>query len=227
MNFAGLRTAVLRGAVPEVHGIVANVLTRIVSCELDVRAVRHPLGFACLPIHRLGAEGICVHVWPPDRAPARLTTSPFHCHSWQLLSQVLYGTVGNQRVHVFEGGSTYRMFTVHSKGEVDELIATDRFVDARAVPAEYWEAGQHYDLPAGEFHASALLPGVAAATVVLGLHDVDRPDLTLGGIDTPSHRVEREFYSDSDCWAIAADVLRGMSGAVTDRSGELVSADAE
>jgi hypothetical protein len=48
-----------------------------------VTAVRHPLGFVCLPLERVGEQGVCVHVWS-DRLtgaqPASLTTSTTHAH---------------------------------------------------------------------------------------------------------------------------------------------------
>src|SRR5690348_7824186 len=99
-----LYAAVAAVAVAEIQDIVsAYFLADLRSGASTLRAVRHPLGFACLPVHRDGDEGICVHVWPEGRKPAPRTTSPFHCHSWDLLSHVLYGVVGNQPVEVTEG----------------------------------------------------------------------------------------------------------------------------
>jgi len=222
VSYAELYAAVLRGAVTEVRGHVIDLLVDIENGRSALRAVRHPLGFACLPVHRCGVEGVCVHVWPRRRELIRLTTSPFHCHSWDLLSHVLYGTVGNQRVEVTEQGSTYRVFEVRSGGDADQLIALPRFVDARGTEPEYWHAGQAYDLPAGDFHASALVDGVAAATVVLGRHDTDRRDLTLGAIDTPTHQVVRPQYSAEGTVRVARQVLRGLATPV--RSGPRVAA---
>ncbi|HET8680481.1 MAG TPA: hypothetical protein VFM54_01195 [Micromonosporaceae bacterium] len=224
MSYAELYAAVLRGAVAEVRDPVVALLKDIENGHLALRAVRHPLGFACLPVHRRGVEGICVHAWPRHREPARLTTSPFHCHSWDLLSHVLYGTVGNQRLEITECGSTYRVFEVRSGGDSDHLVALPRLVDARGVQPEYWHAGQAYDLPAGDFHASALVDGVAAATVVLGRHDTGRKDLTLGAIDTLTHRVVRPQYSAEGTVRVARQVLRGMAASGSARPGLPVTA---
>ncbi|NUS05534.1 MAG: hypothetical protein HOV97_23605, partial [Nonomuraea sp.] len=48
-------------------------------------AVRHPLGFVCLPLERDGGEGVCLHLWSDSLQHAESTTSQIHCHSWDLV----------------------------------------------------------------------------------------------------------------------------------------------
>ena len=69
-----------------------------------VTAVRHPLGFVCLPLERDGGDGVCIHVWSDTLAHAESTTSQIHCHSWDLVSHVLYGQVRNVHVRVTDAG---------------------------------------------------------------------------------------------------------------------------
>jgi hypothetical protein len=203
MIYQRLRAAVAVAAVAEIHAIVASAfLADLRAGRSDLRAVRHPLGFACLPVLRDGDDGVCVHVWPEGRDPAPRTTSPYHCHSWDLLSHVLYGAVGNQPVEVSEG-TTYRVFEARSTPMRDDLVATDRFVDAHGLTPEMWQAGQTYSLPAGAFHASVIDRDTVAATVVLGRHHPEQPDLTLGSPVQGTHRVTRELCTAEETRAYA------------------------
>jgi len=190
-----LHQLVAAAATPRIQEVIVTyLLADLLAGRSSLRAVRHPLGFVCLPVYRNGDEGICLHVWPARRDPAPRTTSPFHCHSWDLLSHVVYGAVGNQPVEVTDG-TAYRVFEVHSTPGNDELVATDRLADARGLVPERWHAGQTYSLPAGAFHASVVDDEAVGAMVVLGKHHPDCPDLTLGAPDQVSHRVTRELCS--------------------------------
>src|SRR5437868_1942737 len=107
-----------------------RVVEEVAAGRSPVPAVRHPLGFLCLPVERTGDYGVCLHIWTPEVEPAPSTTSSVHCHSWDLISFVLYGTVRNIRMEVHDGpdGTTRQVFEVLSRGEVDELRATGRAV---------------------------------------------------------------------------------------------------
>lgn len=181
-----------------------------------LRAVYHPLGFTCLPVLRDGVYGVCVHLFGERRAPLRMSVSPFHCHSWDLLSHVLYGAVGNQHVTVVPG-STYRVFDTRTTATGDRLVPTARTVDATAGVPDHWVAGTTYELAAGEFHASTLPGGTPAATVVLGLHHPTRPDLTLGRLDTPEHRLTRRLHSPAETISLARTALDRLAVGAAER----------
>jgi hypothetical protein len=207
-----LRAAVARAAVMVVRDlIVSEFLLDIAAGRSALRAVRHPLGFDCLPVLRDGDEGVCVHVWPERSATGRLTTSPFHCHSWDLLSHVLYGEVGNQRVDITPG-TGYRVFEARSSsGGRDELVETARTVDARGLEPDIWRTGQTYALQAGAFHASVVRDGAAAATVALGKQQPGRPDFTLGDLHLTSHVVHREQLSIEETATLAQQLITRLA----------------
>jgi hypothetical protein len=163
----------------------------------DVRsaptAMRHPLGFVCLPLVRDGDLGVCVHVWAPGLGGVTPTTSPVHSHSWDLRSFVLYGGVRNDRVDVTDvtTAPTHRVFEVHSAGDVDEIRPTPRLVRCAQVNPQTSRAGEVYTLPAGEFHMTVIEDDQHAATVVLGRTRSGVGDLSLGAPQLASHRVRR------------------------------------
>jgi len=221
-----LEAAVRRAAVIDIRDIVVDaLLSEVIAGRSSLRAVRHPLGFFCLPVHRHGDEGICVHVWPDRPEPERLTTSPFHCHSWELLSHVLYGTVGNQLIEV-TAGDAYRVFEARSGAAGDELVATPALVAARGLTPEYRTAGESYGLAAGVFHASVIANGSPAATVALGRHRPGQVDLTLGNPATLTHRVERERCSPAETRLIAGQLADRLADATTPDSAPLAQATA-
>ncbi|RAY16453.1 hypothetical protein DPM19_06170 [Actinomadura craniellae] len=156
-------------------------------------AVRHPLGFLCLPVERRGPYGMCLHLWSAELPAGRVTTSQVHCHSWDLVSYVLYGSLRNVRFQIVDdpAAATHRVFEVISRGDVDELRATDRTVRCAPGRDSMHRTGESYALPAGVFHSTVLDDGPEAATVALGLEVPAAGDLSLGGLGTPTHRVHR------------------------------------
>ncbi|MGI5215724.1 hypothetical protein, partial [Plantactinospora sp. CA-290183] len=177
-----------------VYAWVVDVLTEIADGRRQLRAVRHPLGFICLPVDRSGDDGICVHLWPAERPAVAPLTSAMHSHSWDLLSQVLYGEVRNEIVQVTDVAAepTHRIYEVHSRGDLDEVLATPRLVRARTGTVETHGAGASYALPAGSFHTSEVPDGVEAATVALGRTAPGAWDLSLGPLRGQTHRTRRE-----------------------------------
>src|SRR4030081_347780 len=101
MKYADIYREIDRGAgAGSVSRWVVDVLTDIADGRRDLLAVRHPLGFICLPVQRSDADGVCVHLWQAELRNARSTTSQVHAHSWDLLSYVLFGEVHNEIVDV-------------------------------------------------------------------------------------------------------------------------------
>ncbi|NKZ05135.1 hypothetical protein [Actinomadura latina] len=180
--------------------VLGEVLEGLASGAPPIPAVRHPLGFLCLPVERSGDLGVCLHIWTPEVPPAPSTTSPVHCHSWDLLSFVLYGTVRNVRVDVEEaaGRAPQQVFEVVSHGDVDELRATGRAVRCAPGRSAAHGTGESYTLPAGVFHSTLIESGQDAATVALGRQTRGGGDLSLGPLDTPTHRLHRSLSDQAD-----------------------------
>jgi hypothetical protein len=156
-----------------------------------VHAVRHPLGFVCLPLWRLTGLGLCIHVWTRKVEPAGLTTSTVHCHSWDLASLVLYGAVCNEEIHVFDAAEpTHRVFDIEQDGDVDEIRATARKVRYRVRASSLSTPGQVYRLSAGVFH-NTVVPTREAATLVVAWNRSGGADRSVGPLDVGTHRLQR------------------------------------
>lgn len=172
-----------------------------------VTAVRHPLGFICLPIQRHGPLGLCVHVWTSRLAQATPTTSTVHCHSWALHSQVLYGSVRNTVMSTEESASpTHRVYEVHSSGGRDELRATPQVVRCTERSTEVRTAGDVYTLAAGVFHTTDVASDEETATAVFAQTLDDGTDLSLGPVEGQTHTVQRR-YCDAAETELAARIV--------------------
>jgi hypothetical protein len=199
------------GAGGSVPRLTSQLLWEVATGHLPIAAIRHPLGFVCLPVLRQGARGICVHFWTTRLAQARPTTSAVHAHSWDLVSYVLFGQVRNEVMRVSAGPAahgeagavTYRVFEVRSRGDLDEIRATPRLVRCYREPAGLSAAGQTYTVPAGTFHATDIPAGVETATVALGTSRAGSADLSLGSIATPTHRVRRQHCDGEETSRVA------------------------
>jgi len=198
MRYEELHEEITRGgAAGSLPRWALGVLEDITEGRRPVTAVRHPLGFLCLPVERrnspVGRLGVCLHVWSPWLARATTTTSLIHCHSWDLLSFVLYGEVRNvpARIRDTGEGATHQVFEVLSRGDTDEIRATGRTVRYSPGVAHEHQGGQVYRLPAGEYHSTAIGGDLHAATVALGHEISGAGDLSLGDLDTPTHHVRR------------------------------------
>src|SRR5262249_25310365 len=157
MNYAAVDEAIRSGEpYQRVPTLCRLALTEIVEGQRELGGVHPPLGFLCLPLYRDGAQGVCVHIWSASLTHAEATTSQIHSHSWDLVSYVLYGRVGNVLPHVVDDPAegNYRVFEIHSHGDVDEIRATPRRVRWVAAGHEAAGPGSTYQLRAGRFHAS-------------------------------------------------------------------------
>jgi hypothetical protein len=184
-----------------------TVLADVRAGRTELVAVRHPLGFLCFPVWRGGSRlGICVHVWTGG-VRAHPTTSPMHAHSWDLLSVVLYGTVGNDILEIDSAPArpTHRLFEIHSAADGDLVRATARLVAYRTRSSERFRSGEVYTLPHGMFHVSNV--GGEAATVVLGEDRRGTPDLSLGALATDDHWVRRTLCTATETRRAAQIVL--------------------
>ncbi|WP_169978255.1 inositol monophosphatase family protein [Microbispora sp. H10836] len=196
-----------------------GVLGDIAVGGSQVRGVRHPLGFLCLPLVREGDLGVCVHVWTAAARRARSTTSQVHCHSWDLVSHVLYGQVRNVHAVVTDTSRspTHRVFEVVSTPSGDVVRPTPRTVAYAPGRAELFGAGETYTLAAGAFRSSVIpedgeaalsagavlresAPGAVAVHAKGGSGDVvtdldlaaEKPILDRIRAEFPSHRIVAE-----------------------------------
>ncbi|MFG2072821.1 hypothetical protein [Nonomuraea maritima] len=162
--------------------------------EPGLPAVRHPLGFVCLPLERDGGDGVCIHLWSDSLAHAESTTSQIHCHSWDLVSHVLYGQMRNVHVAVTDAGpeATHRVFEVVSGADGDRISPTHRTVRHATELIEVFGPGDTYTLSAGRFHSSVVPEGGEAATIALGRGRPGSRDLSLGPLDGAPHHVSRQ-----------------------------------
>ncbi|ROO84038.1 hypothetical protein EDD29_1550 [Actinocorallia herbida] len=186
MRYAELHRLCSAGPAPEVARWAHETLTEASAGRIE--GVLHPLGFLCLPVERHSGTGVCLHLWSPELPPAPSTTSLWHCHSWELLSLLLYGGLRNTLATLADGPDL-RVFRVVSAPDGDTLEATDRTV--RAVPSDggTFTRGAVYRLPAGSFHRTEVTG--ETATVALGADRTGAHDLTLGAPGLRSHRVRR------------------------------------
>lgn len=165
-----------------------------------IRAVRHPLGFVCLPLERDGGDGVCLHLWSATFAHAANTTSGIHCHSWDLFSHVLYGQVHNVHVEVTDAvrDATHRVFEVVSTADGDRITPTGRTVRQETGLVEVFGPGDTYTLPAGRFHSSVVPEGGEAATIALGRGRPGSRDLSLGPLGGRDHHVSRQPLDEEE-----------------------------
>jgi hypothetical protein len=212
MSYASLEQAIKE---PAAGGLVAaesrRILLDVIEGRLPITAVRHPLGFFCLPVLRDGVLGVCIHLWTSRLPGAALTTSIVHCHSWDLVSFVLYGRVTHTLFSVDDDSSgTERIFEIRSRDDVDEIVPTARLVRRSRQSAEVTERGASYRVASGQFHASVAAADGEAATLVLGRTRTDTADLTLGGTENEGHRVQRRRCDAAETSEIAGIALEHL-----------------
>ncbi|GAA4627241.1 hypothetical protein GCM10023196_038650 [Actinoallomurus vinaceus] len=156
-----------------------------------ISAVRHPLGFLCVPVLRSADVGVCIHLWTDTVRCPPLTTSPVHAHSWNLTSFVLFGQVRNHLFRVEDAADhpTHRVLAVYTDGLVDELQPTRRLVTCEEATRQVIESDRTYLLSAGRFHATSVRG--PAATIVVADIQRSTPEYALGHLGLGRHQVRR------------------------------------
>ncbi|MBB5077244.1 hypothetical protein [Nonomuraea endophytica] len=181
----------------------------------DFHGVHHPLGFVCLPLERTGGDGVCLHLWSRRLPGAGSTTSQIHCHSWDLVSHVLYGQVRNVHAVVTDtpaAEATHQVFEVVSGDDGDRISPTPRTVRHSTGLVEVFGAGDTYTLPADSFHSSVVPEGGEAATIALGSGRTGSRDLSLGPLGAPGHHVARRPLDDGERALAVQLVLTHLGG---------------
>jgi hypothetical protein len=147
-----------------------------------------------------------------------------HAHSWDLVSHVLFGQVYNEVMRVSDvpgdsgagpddaGAGAYRVFEVRSQGDLDEILATPRLVRCDRGAHQVSRAGETYSVPAGTFHATAIPADVDTATLALGASRPGSADLSLGDVDTPTHRVRRQLCDGEETVRVARMIAGRLAG---------------
>jgi hypothetical protein len=211
MNYTSLEHAIQEPALQlSITGECREMLFEIIDGRMPIAAVRHPLGFFCLPVLRDGDHGICLHLWTSRLPGAEPATSIVHCHSWDLVSFVLYGRVTHTLFSVDDDASGPEwVFEVHSRGDVDEIVPTSRRVRSRRRNPQVTEPGNSYRLAGGQFHTSVAERGAEAATLVLG-RTRDTADLSISGPDTHRHEIRRRRCSSGETSQIARIALEHL-----------------
>jgi hypothetical protein len=215
--YHAMRDETAEAAVPRT---IAGMLGDLAQGRGEIWAVRHPLGFICFPLERISTRGVCVHVWSEQLTSAEPTTSWTHAHSWDLTSFLLYGTLRNELIAVTDvhDGATHRVFEVSTRPEGDEMRRTPRLVRRQIGTSELHRTGEVYTLPAGVFHETVTYGEVA--TVALGCGRPGALDLTLGAIDTPTHRIIRRLCDRDETAHAAAVVAERLMNVPQPRHGE-------
>ncbi|MCK9894007.1 hypothetical protein [Frankia sp. AgB32] len=184
------------------------------------RVVLHPLGFLCIPVLRTAWGGVCVHLWAEWYEAESPTTSPVHCHRWDLHSTIVAGWLCNHVLRVTPSASaTHRLFEIHSSAGEDRIDMTPTLVSCSRVATTTYSRGQSYELPAGEFHLTEIREA-NAATIVLATRRPGQLDLSVGPIDGRSHRVRRQLCTPAQGARAAGEVARllGCDPAASTRS---------
>jgi hypothetical protein len=212
MLYARLENAVQNMGPDQVWDAAGAILDDLAEGRTSIDAVRHPLGFICLPIVRDDSpEGVCLHYWPGRTETGDLVTSRYHCHSWSLLSHVLVGAVGNLRLDLVPGDE-FQLFEAVSSGLVDRLVPTGRLTGVRCAEPEIHRAGETYGLAAGAFHASVATYADVSVTLVLGRMVPGAADITLGAADMAERRVVRRTIGTAEARRVAREILRLRPG---------------
>ncbi|MFD8061477.1 hypothetical protein ACFXA0_28545 [Streptomyces cyaneofuscatus] len=192
-----------------------SVLRAVAEGRRSLSAVRHPLGFLCLPVLRDGAKGVCVHLFGAGTggggARGKGDAPLVHAHSWSLVSLVLFGQVTNHSVRVVDDpvAPTHRVYEVRSGPDgTDEVRRTARFV--RGVPDGFGHSttGDVYVVRPGEFHATVVADGRPAATLVLGETQPGSKDMSLGLLSGEGHRSVREICGTEETVVAVRAALR-------------------
>lgn len=221
--YSRLSAAIASGDDGSITDWARGLLDGIVAGTKPIAVVSHPLGFLCVPAHRSGDKGVCLHLWGPHWHRAPLTTSPIHCHSWDLVSWILAGTLLNQTIRLVDGVATptHQVFEVRSSAEFDALEPTGRLVGAEVGDTTTHRAGESYTQRAGVFHQT-LVPdaGELVATVALGVTRPGAVDLSLGGVRTESHRMRRQVCEPEEAARAVRAALAAVGGTrVAESSG--------
>ncbi len=187
------------------------LVREIAHSRASFAAVRHPLGFIYSPLLREGPTALRLHIWLAGVSRPRLTTSPIHDHTWQLISYVILGGLENHIVEISDSAEpTHRIFEIRGAGGADRLWPTDRLVGFRVASVQKVQAGERYTIEAGRFHFTEVSPDHTVATLVLAERKAPVPERSLGPLHLPEHEMTREACPPGELCGAAARVLDSL-----------------
>ncbi|HZD71893.1 MAG TPA: hypothetical protein VFA45_24150 [Actinomycetes bacterium] len=192
----------------ELHSGAVALLREIAVSRASFAAVRHPLGFIYATLLREGPTALRLHIWLAGLARPRLTTSPIHDHTWQLMSYVICGELENHIVEINDSAEpTHRVFEIKGAGGADRLRPTDRLVRFRVASVQRVQARERYTIEAGRFHFTEVSSDRTVATLVLAERKAPVPERSLGPRHLSEHQTTREACPPGELRSAAARVL--------------------
>jgi hypothetical protein len=163
---------------------------RELLCALSTEsppAVWHPTGFLVLTLCRRDDGALRLHLWPEDARVHGTPCWPVHDHVWDLRSQVLCGEVQSRGYAVVddEHGDAVLYAVGYGEGSRSCMRRSARRVSVQGRALRRIAAGEHYEVVAGEFHASAVDAGCLAATLA-STRPTERPGpWVVGDVNAP------------------------------------------
>lgn len=132
-------------------------------------AVWHPTGFLVLTLLRNDGIALRLHLWPERAREHGTPCWPVHDHVWDLRSHVLCGEVASHRYEVLDDprGDAVLYAVRYGEGRSSLMHRSERRVSVTPDVPRRVAAGERYEVPAGEFHASTVSSGELAATLVI------------------------------------------------------------
>jgi hypothetical protein len=178
----------------------SSLLRKIVQGEYRPAAFFHPLGFVYVPLLRRPGWSMRLHLWSSDGPRTPLTTSPYHMHTWDLISYVHTGRLANELVEVTAECQRpeYRVFDIFGDGSQSTLQPTDQLVKARVCGTEEVGAGELYGMPAERYHTTVNVGSEPLITVALMTYVPGTKERTLGPLTGAAHVVPREPCTPSE-----------------------------
>ena len=213
---ADVAAALLQARRPQ-HDTVLEVLRR----ARDVRGVAwHPTGFVVAKLYAEGSLALRLHIWPADARCYGEPLWPAHDHVFALHSHVLLGAVcsADYRLRDDAGGPQRRYFVEYHPGTSrSELVADGARVVVEATGTRVTEAGGHYTVAEGAFHASSAAEGTLAATVVATWKGARVRPAVLGPADGPTRIAVRRVPVPRERWAsMLGEVVAGVCATTHD-----------
>lgn len=144
----------------------------------------HPLGFFYFPLKKANGRTLRLHVWHDLHRPVTPGTSPYHTHSWTLLSHVLVGSITNHEPELIVSyhDADYRLYDIGGDSVTDLIEPTSVTVKFLPGTSETYANGETYSMPSGEFHATDCAAGAFAATMCLVESVPGGGEITLGPV---------------------------------------------
>ncbi len=150
-------------------------------------AVWHPTGFLVLYLFRRTDGTLRLHLWPPRTREHGTPCWPVHDHVWDLRAHVLCGEVESCRYEVIddERGDAVLYAVGYGEGRSSYMRRSPRRVSVRPDAPRRITAGERYEVPAGQFHASRVATERFAATLAATRPTSQPWPWVVGDVDGP------------------------------------------